>query len=61
MARYYVTRSLTSEEIIVAIQNFVRVKCIVLLHLLFHEVFHDARVEFLAGLLVGNVILFRVI
>ena len=46
---------------VISIQNFVDVEGLVLLHLLFHQVLHDARVEVLAGLLVRDMVLLWVV
>ena len=46
---------------VISIQNFVYVECLVFLHLLFHQVLHDSGVEVLAGLLVRDMVLFWVV
>lgn len=52
---------LATQKVVTPVQNLVDVKRLVLLHLLLHEVLHDARVEVLAGLLVRDVVLLRVV
>ena len=52
---------LTPQKVVIAIQNLIHVKGLVFLHLLLHQVFHDSRVKVLAGLLVRNVVLLRVV
>ena len=46
---------------VVTLQNFAHVERLVLLHLLFHQVFHDTRVKVLACFFVRHMVLFRVV
>lgn len=54
-------RALSPQEVIVTLQYLAYVKSVVLLHLLLHQVFHNARIEGLAGLFTGHVVLLRVV
>lgn len=49
------------KEVVVALENLRDVECVILLHFLFHQVLHNARVESVAGLLVRCVLIFRVV
>ena len=46
---------------VISIQDFVDVESLVLLHLLFHQVLHDAGVEVLAGLFVRDMVLLWIV
>ena len=46
---------------IVALEDLACVESIILLHLLLHQMFHDARVPILAGCLIGCMLILRVV
>ena len=63
LSRHWQSRAchLAPQEVVVPIEELAGIEGLVLLHFLFHQVLHDARVEVVAGLLVGHVVFLRVV
>ena len=55
------TRSLAPKEIVVSLKDLANVECVILLHLLLHQVLHDLRIEGVEGLFIRCVLVFRVV